>query len=476
VALIATAIVSALVGRERLPPLPAPTAMHAAPLGVDPFAYDPARAADYVERATAGNAQVLYLNSPGGVIATAARVAAYRPLIDAATAGSGIDPNILEAIVFLESAGRPNVIAGADVADAAGLTQILAHTGQALLGMHIDLARSRRLTEQIEVAYAQGRTGAAARLDHERSLVDDRFVPRLALAATVRYLELAERHFGRSDLAVESYHMGIGNLQSVLDEYDGGVAVPYVQLYFDIAPDRHAAAYELLSGFTDDSWLYYWRVLAAAQIMDAYRTQPGALARLASLETATDTIADVLHPPGSTQSFANPSRLAAAYVDHVIVRLPSNPGALGLAYDPGMGAFAGRVGAPVALYRGLRPAALELLIALAARVQALSAVRAPLIVVSTVSDRRYQQRLGISDPEATTGYTFQIARLYATEAQARALQAMLDRLQALNLIAWAREPDTIEITVASDASTVIEDGTRPAVACSTRCARTRARS
>ena len=33
---------------------------------------------------------------------------------------------------------------------------------------------------------------------------------------------------------------------------------------------------------------------------------------------------------------------------------------------------------------------------------------------------------------------------------------MLDRLQSLNLIAWAREPDAIDITVASDAGLAAE--------------------
>ena len=48
------------------------------------------------------------------VVATAARVAAYRPLIDAATKGTSIDPNLLEGIVFLESAGYPDALAGPD--------------------------------------------------------------------------------------------------------------------------------------------------------------------------------------------------------------------------------------------------------------------------------------------------------------------------------------------------------------------------
>jgi hypothetical protein len=35
---------------------------------------------------------------------------------------------------------------------------------------------------------------------------------------------------------------------------------------------------------------------------------------------------------------------------------------------------------------------------------------------------------------------------------------MLDRLQALDLIAWSREPTTIDVTVASDAGRAIVDG------------------
>src|SRR5581483_5871320 len=131
----------------------------------------------------------------------------------------------------------------------------------------------------------------------ERAKVDDRFNPSRALAATIRYLKLAQARFGRQDLAVVSYHMGIGNLQNVLGDYDDGKPVPYVQLFFDTAPDRHQAAYRLLSSFGDDSWTYYWRVLAAEQIMRLYRTDPAGLRRLASQQTATDSAAYVLHPP-----------------------------------------------------------------------------------------------------------------------------------------------------------------------------------
>jgi hypothetical protein len=386
-------------------------------------------------------------------------VAAFRPAIDATVRGTGIDPALLEAIVFVESAGRPDVIAGgSDPAGAAGLTQILAQTGQALLGMRIDLAASRRLTAAISRANDQGDVAAIQRLERQRAKADDRFAPRKALAATVRYLEQARQRFHRTDLAVVSYHMGIGNLAQVLADYNGGGDVPYAQLYFDSSPDRHPAAWRLLSSFGDDSSLYYWRVLGALQIMRLYRADHAALTRLASLQEGSDSSADVLHPPDRTPSFADPDALFAAYASRQLVALPSNRAALGLAYDSSMGSIAAQVGAPAVLYRGLRPAALDLLIELAVRVRAISHVRARLTVVSTVMDQRYQSQLAVADPEATTGYSFSLGRRYASRAQALALQAMLDRLQALDLVAWVRTPTTINVTVASDASRVIADG------------------
>ncbi len=459
VLLIAAAIVLVTSsGGTPPPPLPLPGLGQPAKPG-DPFAYVPSREMDFVARATAGNAHVLYTKSPGGVLATAARVAAFRPQIDAATAGTAIDPNLLEALVFVESAGDPDAIAGGDPVDASGLTQILAQTGSSLLGMHVDLARSRQLTAQIDTASTLGQTARVARLERQRASIDDRFNPRLALAATVRYLEIAEHDLGRWDLAFESYHMGIGNLQRVLDLYDGGRDVPYVQVYFDTAPDHNSAAYTLISSFGDDSSLYYWRLLGAEQIMRLYRTNRTALNRLIDLQSAVDSNAYVLHPPDAVHPFPDPDALDRAYAAGEILPLPSDPAKLGLSYDPGIGSMAHRLGFTPALYRGLRPTALDLLIELAARVRTLSGLpHSTLTVSSAVSDERYQQQLDFSDPPAAAGWSFTIVRRYASEAQAAALQAMLDRLQALNLIAWQRFPSVIEVTVAADAAQALVHG------------------
>jgi hypothetical protein len=401
-----------------------------------PLGYDSSHAPEFVARAVSGSANVLFTKSPGGVVATAARVAAYRPMIDAATKGTGIDPSLLEGLVFLESAGYPDALAGPDAADAAGLTQILAQTGSSLLGMHINLAESRKLTSQIDAAYAAGNSALVAKLQSRRERIDDRFNPRKALAATVRYLKLAEHDLGgREDLAIVSYHMGIGNLQQVLSDYNGGHPVPYVQLYFDTAPNHDGKAYNLLSTLGDDSSLYYWRVLGAVQIMSLYRSDRSALVHLASLEKATGSDADVLHPPLQTPKYRSGSAISSAYSSGALAHLPADPAKYWLAYDARM----------PALLRGLAPGAVDLLAVLGIGVEQYSGLKVPLIVQRAVT-------LG------GTGWSFEIARRYHGYAQASAFQAMLDRLQALNLIAWSRARKTIDITVASDAGSYLANG------------------
>ena len=447
VLVIAILVASHGGGSPPPPPLPGTGTV---PRSDDPFAFASGREAQFVARAIAGSGQPLFTKSPGGALTTAARVAALTPEITAATRGSGIDPGAIEGIVFVESAGNQYALAGSDPSSAGGLTQILASTATSLLGMHVDLAADRRLLAALRTA---GSDAQAKSLLRRLARADQRFDPRAALAATVRYLQTAGRRFGRPDLAVVSYHMGIGNLTNVLDTYDGGSSVPYAQLYFDTAPDRHAATFRLLSGFGDQSSLYFWRVRGAEQIMRLYRSDPSALKRLNALQTAGDSTAPVLQPPGSTPSFADPNALSAAYAGRALVPLPANLSALGVR----QAIPSGRRSVPAALYRGLRPAALDLLLELSARVRALSGGAGPLTLVGAVSDQGSVSHTS-GDPLATTGYQFVLGRRYVSRAQAAALQVMLDRLQTLNLIGWARRGNTIAVTVARDAGTVITHG------------------
>jgi len=98
-------------------------------------------------------------------------------------------------------------------------------------------------------------------------------------------------------------------------------------------------------------------------------------------------------------------------------------------------------------------------------VRGISGATRPLLITSAARDAEYQALLTRRNVEATrryslhtTGYAVDIARRYSGRRQARAFQFMLDRLQALDLIAWVREPGAIHLTVARDAGAVLRDG------------------
>lgn len=441
----------------------------------DPLAWSAARQREFERRAALGASHVVYELSPGGVLAAAERTAAFRPEIEAAAVRHGVDPDTLEAVIFLESAGRPEVIAGPTPEAASGLAQILPSTATDLLGMKVDLAASIELTRRISRSDGPNETD---RLLAERARVDERFDPERAIDGAARYLAIAGKRFGADDLAVVSYHMGIGNLESVLRAYaDAGPEQPigalvaddglsYARVYFDSSPDRNRDAYELLTGFGDESSEYLWKVRASEQIMRLYREDPERLAELAELATSKATLEEVFHPESATDVFDDPDEIEEALADGELAQLPSDPG-LGWIPDEQIGELAGELDRPRRLYRALRPEALATLSYLAGLVLEDSNEPTPLLVSSAVRDRSYQELLLGVNPEATpeyslhtTGWSFDIRREYASRRQAEAFQQALDRLSALALIDYAVEPGAIHVTVSGLGAELLEPGAR----------------
>ena len=370
---------------------------------------------------------------------------------------------MLEALVFLESAGRPDAVAGKDLESAAGLTQILAGTGAGLLGMKVDVAQSTRLTRAISRAARRGDDRRVRRLSARRRRVDERFDPRKALAGTGRYLRLARERLGREDLALVAYHMGIGNLQRALALHGAG-RIPYAQLYFDSTPTSHRRAFVFFSTLSDGSANYLWRVLAARKIMRLSRDDPNELSKRAELYTAKASAEEVLHPADETDRFEEPGDLESALDSGDLRPFDRGLAELGLRRDPRMGELARRLDAEPRLYRALRPGAYAAAVYMARLSREASRVRAPLTVTSTVRDAKYQDLLVGSNPEATpnyslhtTGWAFDVSRRYRNKRQAQGFQYALDRMQALNLIAWAREPAAIHVTASEDADRLRQD-------------------
>jgi hypothetical protein len=415
-------------------------------------------------------------------------------------------------MVFLERAGRPDVIAGGDPEAASGLAQILASTAVELLGMEVDLEASRSLTERIAGLYAleprlerrarrlarrargAGRREAARlrrrvaaelrelrslpaqrrRLERERARVDDRFDPRLAIEGMARYLEIARRRFGREDLAIASYPMGIGNLEDVIRRYvrpgdaSGPIAevveregITYAALFFDSSPLRNPRTHALLSSLGDDSSTYLWRVLASRDAMATYREDRDALRELAELHTAKATAEEVFHPHSETEVYDDPGELERAWRRGEVVAIPDTE-------DFRVGRQLGELADDLALdrdlYRGLQPTALGTLAYLASRVRAITGDDDRLVVTSAVRDRRYQDALVGLNPEATreyslhtTGWSFDIWRRYRSDAQAQAFQFVLDRLRAMAVLDYAVEPQAIHVTVSPAAEPLLDD-------------------
>ena len=432
----------------------------------DPLQFEPGRTEEYEQAAAFGLSHVLFEKSPGGAVGAARRTARFRAMVDKATSGTDIDPDLVEAIVMLESAGRPDVIAGDDPANAAGLTQIVAGTATDFLGMHVDLEASRRLTRLLDEAVRRGDDAEAARLRSQRRQADTRFDPEQALAGTVRYLTEAMKVFRRDDLAAVSYHMGIGNLSNVVRAYTAREDDPidtivdeadidYARLYFDSSPTGHRASWELLTSFGDDSQTYYWRVLGALGIMHLLRNDPERLERLAELHDRLPSAGLVLHPPTVRERYTDAAQLEDAIARRVLVPVRPSNGAH-FTIDPQLLKVLAPLTDNPSDYLVLRPRAARFLAYLSAKVYELSGEERPLALTRAAYDDEAATKLTPHDPGAaadaemhSTGFAFDIRRRYGSGAQAAAFQWTLERLETLGLIAWTRGRSVIHVVVSA---------------------------
>ena len=460
---------------ERPPSEPRPGAPPYAVDAFQPFFYYRSDDAELLARGARGQAHVVYALSPGGVRASVRRSVRWRDEVERAVLGTDVDPDYLEAMLFLESAGRPHVMADGTPNSATGLMQILPGTATDLLGMHVDVGRSIEIQRALArnrrravLARKPKRRRAARRkvraLRRERNVVDERFDPEKALAGAVTYLTKATRRFGRADLAITSYHMGIGNLESVIARYVSPRAVArttrrtvarfgitWPRLYYDSSPVRNPRTWKFLSSLGDDSKHYLFKVEASREILRLSREDPDELAERIELQTAKASAEEFLRPESEYGPYEDAEALREAYARSELVPLPSDPRRLGYRIGLGMGELSRRVEQPRILYRGLRREALACLLFIAKehRRMAGEAWR-PLRVTSTVRDLPYQELLVATNIQATSEYSLHTTGFAVDVAKPRAegpLRFLLERLQALDVISWVEEPGAFHFTV-----------------------------
>jgi len=477
----------------------------------EPFAFEDSDPDELLERGSDGYSHPLYEFSPGGAGASAARVTRFRSRIAAAAERHEVEVDTLEALVMLESAGRPAVAAGDDPDGAVGLGQILPETATSLLGMSVDLEVSKRLTRAIEREGLRTRRAGArsrsarrgapagarrrarravqirraapariARLERRRRAVDERYDPARSLDGAARYLAIAEGALGREDLAVVSYHMGIGNLEQVIEAYVRPARprrkvratveaydVSYAGIFYDSSPVENARTYRLLADFGDDSRSYLLRVEAAREIMRLHRDDPSELSRLERLHAMAPSGELVLRPPDETDSLRDPEAMTEAFDDGELIALPDDPQRLGFTLDPALGGLrAGGEGKPdPRLYRSLRPEAVSALLYITKEVDRVAG-QSGLRVTDAARDEAYGRRLAAKGQDRgepppavsphSSGFSFDIARDYASPREGRAFAFVLERLRALRVIDYAYEDEEIHVTAGEDAEQLLE--------------------
>ena len=406
VLVVAAALVVVLRPATRthdVPVIPTPPGAQRGEAVADPFAYTPRARAGAPRRAAAGTSRLLYTRSPGGAAATAQARRRSSATRWRRPRRPRVNPDLLEALVFLESAGRPDALAPGGIEGAAGLTQILAETGQNLLGMH-DRPRAQPALHTPPgrgAARRQPAAGGGARTARAGGWTTASIPPRRSPAP--RATSSSPSEFGPRGPRVRLLPHGHGQPENVLKAFGGGRR-PYAELYFDSTPQRHPAAQKLLTSFGDDSSNYYWKLLAARDIMRAHRKDPAALDRTAEIRAA---------------DASGRERLLAGAEQGGTRTFEAAPENTGLDVSTGL---------------ELRPEALAVALYMGSQVR------------SILGDATLRVQSA-----ADGGWSFRISRTYASDEQALAFQYVLDRLQVLDVIAWSRAARTIRVTAGRDA-------------------------
>ena len=253
--------------------------------------------------------------------------------------------------------------------------------------------------------------------------------------------------------------MGIGNLQGALRAY-GDERTSYAQLYFDSSPPRHAGG------------------VAAARRRSATTRRPtcgGSTRRARSCGSTATTRAELRALDGAAdgeelrRGGAAPAGDDAALRDAGgAARRPRTTATLaraarrarratGLRFDPRMGELAARLDQPRApLSRPAARGAARCALYIGARTrESLGGRGAARSSPRPCATTRYQRALVRAQQRGDAQLLAAHDRLGVRHPaplplarQALAFQFVLDRLPALNLIAWVREPRAIHVTVA----------------------------
>ncbi|MEZ4180391.1 MAG: DUF5715 family protein [Candidatus Doudnabacteria bacterium] len=189
------------------------------------------------------------------------RISQYRSTIEAAAKKHGLDPNLLEAVLTLESHGK---------------TSDQSPTGPRGIAMF---------------AKARGREAGLT----INEFTDERLDPTKSIHAAAFALRDSYDRLGNWDFAVVEYHMGSGALQKLIEMYlkprpDVGslkqnlqtYGVNYRDIFFRNSPYHNPGTYAMIKKLTIKDWSprYLYKVKCWQELMNLYRTDRVAFEKL----------------------------------------------------------------------------------------------------------------------------------------------------------------------------------------------------
>ena len=222
-------------------------------------------------------------------VAGAQRITAPRlqTIFRQAAARSGLPANLIEAVAYLESWGDPRA---QSPAGPRGIMQIADGTARRI-GLRITYATRYKVSKERVLVRRKGRKPVyrtvRKRTPYTVLVRDDRLRPERAVPAAAVYLAQMEQRLGGRDWAVFAYHCGEGCVAEMLDlthRARGASNPPTVaQMFFLGSPAYNRNLYEAVRRQMqrDYSPTYWFRVMRAQQLLQAWREDPDGFRRTA---------------------------------------------------------------------------------------------------------------------------------------------------------------------------------------------------
>jgi hypothetical protein len=417
-----------------------------------------------------------YLLREDGAVEGAKKVTGehYAAAIKGAAAKYGIEAEILEAHVYLESFGSEKaksptgpvgpgqfaVLTAANLWDVKDGRYLLRYKGQ-----EKDVARNRRRTTRIRP---------------EEITEDNRMDVELSVYAEAKLLKEEKDFFGRQDFASAAYHSSRDKIRRWVMTFlspqpvtnggkrdirpDAPDGLTYDKLYFGATPYKNPGSYQTYRDLMAVDWgaNYWYKVLCAKDLLAMYRENHFTFEDLANKQKYKGKRASNrmwTFYGADDEQLVSLDDLRAKLTDGELVTVPNDPRFGFKLRLEGADAIAAMDKSNQEYYIATKKETAGALLFIAQEVAKLRKDRKqlPLEVTSISRTVDYQRKLTKVNPVATKavsfhvlGLAFDITKNGMSETDQRDIQFILDELDSTGYISWVPENAAYHVVVAPD--------------------------